>query len=305
MKLIRSGTIISVLYLSYSRMFATGIINHFNKRCFNTYASIFKRKKFGPNLLNNNIIFMSSYRNNNDNDNDNDKNKKKIDYIDAEIVDEKYESKYDKKSTDSSTLSTVSGIFQSAKNKLSNFFKSDNEKENVSLFETNKKKKYDKEMDIIQGNIDEVFKNTGLVGGMFGSIIKSVAKPLISSMLESMEESKNDVNDVIRTAKRALQSDQNFISALGTSEVDLSSPIQSSISSSSFNGVGQTNIYLMLPFEGSYSNGFVEVQSTIPTTNNKKIRTINLDSVKVRFANGRTMIIKTNGSFGNSNIIDV
>lgn len=285
-------------------MFANGIINKVLKRGHNTYPSLLNYSKRSSEsfIFRNNLLFMSSYRNNNNNyDDDNIDNKnKKIDYIDAEIVDEKSE----KKNEISSPLSKVSDIFQSAKNKLSKIFVSDKE-ENVSLFETKKKKKYEKEVDIIQGNIDEIFKNTGMVGGMFCSIVKSVAKPLITSVLNSMEESQNDINDVIRTTKRALQSDPNFVNILGSSDIDLSSPIQTSVSSSSFNGIGQTNIYLILPFEGSNSNGFVEVQSNIPNNNNKKIRTISLDSVTVRFANGRTMAIKTNGSFGNSNIIDV
>ena len=233
---------------------------------------------------------MSSYRN------DNGKEKKRdFDYIEAEIVED------ESSKTKTSPLSKIAGIFESAKDKLSNLFFNSIKESPVSI----SKKKHKKEMDIVQDNIDQLFKNTGLVGGMFGSIAKSIARPMVSSLLDSMERSRNDIEDVTILAKRALQNDPKFIGILGSSDLELSSPIQSSLSSSSVNGIGQTNIFLVIPFEGLYNNGVVEIISTIPNEKSSSIRRIVLDSLKVRLSNGNTMIINTSGSYGSTNIIDV
>lgn len=82
---------------------------------------------------------------------------------------------------------------------------------NLPFFKKKEEKKKSEAMSAMETGIDDMFKGTGLVGGIVGGLAKKVGNALLSSM----EEAASDVDKLQRTAKLWIERDQACASSIG------------------------------------------------------------------------------------------
>mmetsp|Transcript_26929 Transcript_26929/g.36982 ORF Transcript_26929/g.36982 Transcript_26929/m.36982 type:complete len:310 (-) Transcript_26929:6501-7430(-) len=221
-----------------------------------------------------------------------------FDYIDVEVVDEGG-SKKEKSDPlqENSLLKPIGNIIDTAKQKLSSLIS--NVAESVGIkrktaesdYDTLQSRKSSSELKRLNAEVDSVFANTGLFGGLMKQMVKSVG----STIFEGLAEANRDVDSVKRSVQFILNNDQSFRTAFGSGAFTLLAPTQTSMSSStmSVNGRSQQRkmLQLVIPVEAAASGktGMVEVQAAFDSGPSSQERgrgaELSIQSIKVNVLN--------------------
>lgn len=233
------------------------------------------------------------------------KGSSKKDYIDVEIVED--EDSKDKSNTNPNSIkrkedksdsnSTGFGLFnfikkksQAAIDKISNLIS--NKKE----VDTQLKLKQEK-MKEINNQIDRVFENNGIIG----KIMCSALKLMCYMMIDKIIEQSSDIELVQLKVKEIIENDSMSKILIGY-PIEYSIPQQSSLSSTSINGIQTKNVDLSYFISGNNDNGLVIVQAMIDKNNVLfKSNQIILQTSSGKIHN----VYVTNNKSGKKDIVDV
>lgn len=206
------------------------------------------------------------------------------DFIDAEIIDSTKSS-----SSSLSEKKPSKGIISSVFNFGKKLFSNDDSK----LSAIDKKKKEQKEQ--MNSMIDEAFKGTGLVGGLFGSVIKGVGGMITDSITDASKD-QNFIQDAIMNK---LSSSSIASSKIGN-DIRCGFPIQSSSSSFNINGNIQKSFSQVIQVQGSKGFGNVQCAGTIDSNGSIKFNQLLLQDNTSMI----TDLLKGGSGGGSGTIID-
>lgn len=119
--------------------------------------------------------------------------------------------------------------------------------------------------------IDKVFEDSGLdKSGLIGGLIKYFVKGMGGMVSEMVRDSANSVQSVQSSTLRELEEDSRTRSILGA-PIEYGTPISTSSSTISINGLTEKTVMLVFPVSGGRSSGMVEVKASIEDGNSKNI----------------------------------
>ena len=212
------------------------------------------------------------------------------DFIDAEIIDNTQKS-----SSSSSSLSSdkkpTKGIISSVFNFGKKLFTNNNDDSKLSVVE--KKKKEQKEQ--MNSMIDEAFKGTGLVGGLFGSVIKGVGGMITDSIADASKDQDFIQEAIINKLSSSIAS-----SKIGN-DIRCGFPLQSSSSSFNINGNVQKQFSQVIQVQGSRGVGTVQAAGTIDSNGSIKFNQLLLQDNTSMITD---LLLKGSGGAGSGTIID-
>ena len=128
--------------------------------------------------------------------------------------------------------------------------------------------------------IDEMFKGTGLAGGIMAGIAKKVG----GAVMDSLKDGMSAIAEVQSRVQQAVELD----GSLG-SNVRIGMHIQQSSSTMNLNGIVTKNVSLVFPVEGSRGRGQVQCDASISGSDNSDV---NFRSIVLITADGRQINVK-------------
>jgi hypothetical protein len=211
------------------------------------------------------------------------------DFIDAEIIDNTQKSSSSSLSSDKKpTKGIISSVFNFGKK----LFTNNNDDSKLSVVE--KKKKEQKEQ--MNSMIDEAFKGTGLVGGLFGSVIKGVGGMITDSIADASKD-----QDFIQEAIINKLSSSSIASSKIGNDIRCGFPLQSSSSSFNINGNVQKQFSQVIQVQGSRGVGTVQAAGTIDSNGSIKFNQLLLQDNTSMITD---LLLKGSGGAGSGTIID-
>eukprot|EP00602_Paraphysomonas_sp_CaronLab_P010465 CAMPEP_0185027536 /NCGR_PEP_ID=MMETSP1103-20130426/12710_1 /TAXON_ID=36769 /ORGANISM="Paraphysomonas bandaiensis, Strain Caron Lab Isolate" /LENGTH=199 /DNA_ID=CAMNT_0027561591 /DNA_START=149 /DNA_END=748 /DNA_ORIENTATION=- len=146
---------------------------------------------------------------------------------------------------------TPKSLWDTAKDKVLKLVRMDEKSVKKREMERNQKKA-----------INEVFRGTGLVGGVFGGVMKAA----LSMASNVMEETRADIEDVQKAVERALLDDYRARDALGYM-LTIHQPHGQSMMGLNVNGQQRKRVGLEMRVTGDKGNGIVKAVADVDTNN--------------------------------------